>query len=798
MFSWMGRVGLMFCLVGLVAACNADGDAPLTDDHQEPTSCTSDEDCDSGLCLADAQVCAATCEDTCDGDLACTEGLCLPADYCDEGFGPGCAPTTCEPGCHADATCNLEATGGPSCACNPGFEGDGLDCTIVETNPCLTDNGGCGDPELVQCDAMEGGEDGELVAECTTINPCLEDNGGCGDAAFFACTHTAVGEAECSAIDPCLSENGGCGDAEFFQCDAMEEGESGRLIAECSVIDPCLSENGGCGVPEYFQCDAIEDIESGGLLAECSAIDPCLSDNGGCGVPEYFQCDAMEEAESGRLLAECSAIDPCLTDNGGCGAAEYFQCDAIEDAEGGHLVAECSAIDPCLTDNGGCGDPALVQCDAIEDAEGGHLVAECITINPCLSDNGGCGAPEFFTCTNTEVGVGECADVDLCADDNGGCGDPALHRCVLRSGELPLCRLAIETCTYDYEAPLLHDVFVTNDVPNQNFNREFLTANPSGYVFDFSSGLYPFVQRGIHMSLLQFDLSALPSNATIHDAAFYFYAFDNVREGGVVDVQLPYTESPLDLASITWLDARSLSYYPLLNSVSFDVISPGEVVETAFSSSRLNRVAEEGKERGELTLALGSFDATARFFSSEHPEQAYHPRLELQVQACFEQVNPAQESAMVSAFFSDRVFEESVELFANSLGGDEFYLRFDFSGVPANAQIVDVRLTLHPRTVWEESNLMLDALTEPWEPGVVTYNTRPASTGVPLDTATLANGSREVVEMESDALFAHVLERFEAGQTVDLRVSALQGDTAFHGSEALNTALRPRLTVVYE
>ena len=695
MVSWMGRVGLMFCLVGLVAACNADDDARPPDDHQEPTGCTSDEDCDSGLCLADAQACAATCEDTCQDDLVCTEGLCLPDDYCDEGFGPGCAPTTCEPGCHADATCDLQAAGGPSCACNPGFEGDGLDCTIVETNPCLTDNGGCGDPELVQCDAIEAAEGGHLVAKCSAINPCLDDNGGCG-------------------------------------------------------------------------------------------------------LAEYFHCDAIEDAEGGHLVAECSAIDPCLTDNGGCGQAEYFHCDAIEDAEGGHLVAECSAIDPCLTDNGGCGDPALKHCDAIEDAEGGHLVAECTTINPCLDDNGGCGDPAFFTCTHTAIGVGECADIDFCADDNGGCGDPALYACIPRAGELPLCRLAIASCEIDYRAPLLHDVFVTNDAPDQNFNREFLTANPPGYVFDFSSGLYPFVQSGIHRSLLQFDLSALSSRATIYDATFYFYAFDNVRDGGEVDVQHPYTASPLDLASITWLDARSVSYYPLLNSVSLDATSPGEVVETVFSSPRLTMVATEGKARGELTLTLSSNNATARFFSSEHPEHAYHPRLELQVQACWEQVNAAQESAMVSGFFSDRVFEESVELSANSLAGDEFYLRFDVGALPPGSRVVDVRLTLHPRSVWDESNLMLDALTEPWEPGVVTYITRPAATGEALANTTLAEGSREVVKMESDALFAHVLERYEAGQTVELRVSALQGDTTFHGSEAHNAALRPRLTVIYE
>ncbi|WP_164856114.1 DNRLRE domain-containing protein [Lujinxingia sediminis] len=759
MFSWMGRVGLVFCMVGLVAACNADGDAPLTDDHQEPTSCTSDEDCDSGLCLADTQVCAATCEDTCQGDLVCTEGHCLPADYCDEGFGPGCAPTTCEPGCHADATCNLEATGGPSCACNPGFEGDGLDCTIVEDNPCLEDNGGCGDPELVQCDAIEDGEGGELAAECTTINPCLEDNGGCGDAAFFACTNTAVGEAECSAIDPCLTDNGGCGAAEFFQCDALEDAEGGHLVAECSVIDPCLSENGGCGVPEYFQCDAIEDIESGGLLAECSAIDPCLSENGGCGVPEYFQCDALE------------------------------------DAEGGHLVAECSAIDPCLTDNGGCGDPLLVQCDAIEDAEGGHLVAECTTINPCLTDNGGCGDPAFFTCTNTEVGVGECADMDFCANDNGGCGDPAFYACIPRAGELPLCRLALASCTFDYQPPLTHDVFVRSSFPDETFDLEFLALNPrdSSAQLDFEP--YPHDMSSTHRSFLQYDLSSLSPGATIHNAALYLYVFGNVGDPGFLEIKVP--TSTRDVGSFTWQNALYLSYENL-GRTSVSGFTDGVILENIFERLSLAGASQRAIEQGALKLALISQTATTMFFSSEHPEEAYHPRLELEVQMCLEQSNAPRRDVSVSASQPDTVMSVPDYHVVDASEGDELYLRFDFWAVPDDARIVDVRLKLATDSVQGETSVMVDAVTESWDPDTLTYNTRPATSGVPLLSATLADGSQEVMTWESDAFFAHVLERYEAGETVDLRVSALQGSAVFGGRAASSTLQIPRLTIVYE
>lgn len=46
------------------------------------------------------------------------------------------APGTCSPACGENATCT-----GNTCACDTGYEGDGLTCTDVDE--CMTDNGGC-------------------------------------------------------------------------------------------------------------------------------------------------------------------------------------------------------------------------------------------------------------------------------------------------------------------------------------------------------------------------------------------------------------------------------------------------------------------------------------------------------------------------------------------------------------------------------------------------------------------------------------------------------------------------------
>ncbi|RDV37586.1 hypothetical protein DV096_13865 [Bradymonadaceae bacterium TMQ3] len=236
MFTPLRRLGLAaLCLLAL-SACNLDDTAPRSQFVADGEACTSDDACVSGLCLNGLKVCAATCEDSCEGDLVCTEGHCLPADYCDEGFGPGCALTGCEPSCHADATCDLQAEGGPTCVCNQGFEGDGSSCTLVDENPCLIDNGGCGDPELVQCDALVDADSGEREAQCTLINPCITANGGCGDPEFFTCLHTGVGDRECADVDVCADANGGCGDPERYAC-VPRSGAPPlcRFVASCDV-----------------------------------------------------------------------------------------------------------------------------------------------------------------------------------------------------------------------------------------------------------------------------------------------------------------------------------------------------------------------------------------------------------------------------------------------------------------------------------------------------------------------------------------------------------------------------------
>ncbi|XP_008407077.1 stabilin-1 isoform X1 [Poecilia reticulata] len=131
--------------------------------------------------------------------------------------------------CHARARCLY----GDRCECEPGFEGNGTDCSPVQPpNLCSEYNGGCD----VNADCTQTG----LIVNCTCrsgyqgdgfscqpINRCVEQqNGGCSD--FASCKFTGPNERECECL-PGYVGNG-------VQC----------LQKVTPPVDRCLEENGAC------------------------------------------------------------------------------------------------------------------------------------------------------------------------------------------------------------------------------------------------------------------------------------------------------------------------------------------------------------------------------------------------------------------------------------------------------------------------------------------------------------------------------------------------------------------------
>jgi alpha-tubulin suppressor-like RCC1 family protein len=417
----------------------------------------------------------------------------------------GCAPivspappaspcATGNGGCDANATCSASiGSTTATCACNPGFTGDGTTCT--EGDACSANNGGCDQnatctsvANAAQCACKAGFEgDGHT---CNAINLCLVNNGGCGPADTADCQSTD-GQVTCSCHDgyvsmgtTCLSK---CALPNACSSNATCSLVSGQVTCACNdgylknsdgicVTDPCRIGNGGCGSVDIATCDsstgaAVCTCKTGYALAGATCVDACTRNvcpaNSTCrhaiDLSTVCTCDTGFTQLNGLCIP-----DPCATNNGNCGTLASGTCTSSE----GNRVCVCNAgyrqssdgtcLDPCAASNGGCGTHAqclvnpttsrtVCTCD-----DGYENSGTTCVIDPCAINNGNCGTPAVAVCTSSRgiptcscrsgyanAATGSC--VDLCLVNNGGCGAHA------DCAHDPLSSVAQCTCATGYQ-----------------------------------------------------------------------------------------------------------------------------------------------------------------------------------------------------------------------------------------------------------------------------------------------------------------------------------------------------------
>ena len=291
---------IVVSLVGSVSECgegtgNCDGD---WFNGCETDTITSQEHC-------------GACDNPCTvvhGTSACETGLCVVA--CDDGWGGAVCDTNIDecatqPNlCDVNATCS-DTEGGFECACNAGFEGDGIECTDLDECALLTDN--CSDnalctnaPSSFWCECNSG-YSGDGVT-CTNIDECATATNNCGANAAcsdsegnFVCTCNAGYEGDgvsCSDLDECTLGIDGC-DANAtcsnivgsFSC-ACNAGYEGDGVS-CTDLDECTLGTDGCDANATcsnnvgsFACACNTGYEGDGV--SCADIDECTTGTHNC------------------------------------------------------------------------------------------------------------------------------------------------------------------------------------------------------------------------------------------------------------------------------------------------------------------------------------------------------------------------------------------------------------------------------------------------------------------------------------------------------------------------------------
>lgn len=289
--------------------------------------------------------------------------------------------------CDDNATCIPGAGESYSCTCNPGTEGNGETCSIIDvcsidaypcdhnadcvttapfTAACTCRYGFSGDGHTCTCAPGFGDpEDPGNGSACEPINPCTQHSrGGCDTNA--RCIYTGPGMAECE----CLTNYVGDG----YSC-TCPSGYFEPHPTSC-VVDPCQTEpNGGC--------DVNATCERFGHMCRCNP--PFVGDGITCSCqPGYRQVDN-----------DCVEVIACqIGENGGCDPNAL-----CIDTEPGERECVCQA--PLVGDGFTCGcEPDYVLVDG-----------SCEYSHACASGNGGC-------------------------DQNADCIEtgPLMRDCVCRSG----------------------------------------------------------------------------------------------------------------------------------------------------------------------------------------------------------------------------------------------------------------------------------------------------------------------------------------------------------------------------
>lgn len=116
-------------------ACN-DGD-----------SCTAMDKCQAGKCLGEGNACginATACMPGSPNTCTCAEGFVSAAGSCKPTMDECASNNPCSPNAICTDPSNMQ--GDVTCACKPGFMGNGVQCTAVDScnpNPCGADRGTC-------------------------------------------------------------------------------------------------------------------------------------------------------------------------------------------------------------------------------------------------------------------------------------------------------------------------------------------------------------------------------------------------------------------------------------------------------------------------------------------------------------------------------------------------------------------------------------------------------------------------------------------------------------------------------
>jgi len=317
-------------------------------------------------------------------------------------------------GCDSHATCTSNAAGAASCACKPGYSGDGQACVVMDScteAPCLHGGSCSAAAQGYTCNCAPGW----TGTNCeTNINECMNTPSPCDAHATCldtdgsnTCTcnpgYAGTGKPEaCTNIDACVNHGCPSGYACTDKAPPALNDENGRT---CADIDECAADSGRCGhgtcdnTTGSYTCTCETGYSNASTPGQCADVDACVDHPCESGQTCTDIAAPAPDTSEGR---SCSSIQPDVD------ACSEFPC------ESGQICTDLASPAPNSSEGRSCspGEPDVDACIEFP-CEGGQICTDLASPAPNSGEGRSCspGQPDVDACSEFP-----CESPEVCMD----------------------------------------------------------------------------------------------------------------------------------------------------------------------------------------------------------------------------------------------------------------------------------------------------------------------------------------------------------------------------------------------